>query len=133
MVATLTAMEPVTAERRITADELCQLYGSDVCRFAALMSRSPSDAEDLAQDALLRAIHSLRRFDPARGSMRGWLWRIVANAARDAASRRQRWGDLVVRAGLLAPRESETVEDAVLAHIRDADLRATLMKLPLRD
>jgi len=133
MVATLTTAPIVTGERRVDAEELCRLYAGDVCRFAALMSRSPSDAEDLAQDALLRAIRSLRGFDPSRGSLPSWLWRIVANAAKDAASRRQRWGDLVVRAGLLTPRESETVEDAVLTHLRDAELRDNMMGLPLRD
>ncbi len=129
MVATLTAI----ADRAPTADELCRLYAADVCRFAALMSRSPADAEDLAQEALLKAVRSLRGFDPSRGSVSGWLWRIVANAARDAAGRRKRWSELVVRAGVMTPRESDSVEDVALAHIRDGDLRRLLTTLPLRD
>jgi RNA polymerase sigma-70 factor (ECF subfamily) len=133
MVATLTSAETLTAGRAPTADELCDVYAADVCRFAALMARSPVDADDLAQEALLRAIRGLRTFDATRGTVAGWLWRIVANAARDAATRRQRWADLVVRAGLLLPRESETVEDTALASIRDAELRRHLGALPLRD
>jgi RNA polymerase sigma-70 factor, ECF subfamily len=133
MVATLTSAETLTAGRALTAEELCHVYGADVCRFAALMARSPADAEDLAQDALVRAIRGLRTFDATRGTVAGWLWRIVANAARDAATRRQRWTDLAVRAGLLTPRESETVEDTALASIRDADLRRHLAALTLRD
>ena len=129
MVVTLTA----TADHAMTADELCRLYAADVCRFAALMSRDPSDAEDLAQEALLKAVRSLRRLDPARGSASGWLWRIVANAARDAAGRRRRWSDLVVRVGLLTPRESETVEEVAISRIRDGELRGLLAQLPLRD
>ena len=129
MVVTLTA----TADHALTADELCRLYAADVCRFAALMTRNPSDAEDLAQEALLKAVRSLRRFDPARGSASAWLWRIVANAARDAAGRRRRWSDLVIRAGLLTPRESETIEEAAIARIQDGELRGLLANLTLRD
>jgi RNA polymerase sigma-70 factor (ECF subfamily) len=129
MVATLTAI----ADRAPTADELCRLYAADVCRFAALMSRSPADAEDLAQEALLKAVRGLPGFDPSRGSVSGWLWRIVANAARDAAGRRRRWSDLVIRAGIMTPRESQSVEDVALARIRDGELRRMLATLPLRD
>lgn len=129
MLATLTAI----ADRAPTADELCRLYAADVCRFAALMSRTPADAEDLAQEALLKAVRSLRTFDPSRGSVSAWLWRIVANSAKDAAGRRRRWMDLVVRAGVMTPRQSETVEEVALAHIRDRELREILSTLPLRD
>ena len=134
MVATLSAAEPRTVpQQRLTAEEVCRVYAADVCRFAAMMAANPADAEDLAQEALLRAVRSLHRFDPARGSMGAWLWRIVANASRDAAGRRQRLRDLTVRIGLLTPNESETVEDAALSRLPDAGLHAALTALPLRD
>jgi RNA polymerase sigma-70 factor, ECF subfamily len=133
MVATLTATEPASVPRRLTAEELCRLHAAQVCRFAALMSPGGHDAEDLAQEALLRAVRSLDRFDAARGPVDAWLWRIVANAAKDAASRRQRLRDIAVRIGLETPRESESVEDAVLTNLRNEDLRSQLSKLPLRD
>jgi len=133
MVGTLTTAESVTAGHRVNADELCRLHAADVCRFAAMMSSSSADAEDLAQEALLRAVRSLHSYDPAKGTVGAWLWRIVANAAKDAATRRQRMRDLVVRIGLLTPRESETVEDAAMSRIGDPELRAQLNALPLRD
>src|SRR5438034_7828000 len=133
MVATLTAVEPVTAERRITADELCRLYAQDVCRFAAMMSTSASDADDLAQEALLRAVRALSSYNPARGPMVAWLWCILSNAAKDAAGRRQRVRDLVIGIGVVTPRASETVEDRVIIQIRDAELHAQLRGLALRD
>ncbi len=133
MVATLTSAEALTAGRTLTAEQLCHLYAADVCRFSALMARNPADAEDLAQDALLRAIRGLRTFDASRGSVAGWLWRIVANVAKDAATRRQRLADLAVRAGMLTPRESESVEEIALANVRDTELRLLLSALPLRD
>ena len=117
----------------ITPEELCRLYAGSVTRFAAMVSPNLADAEDLAQDALLRAVRSLRTYDSSRGSMETWLWRIVANAARDAAGRRDRLRDTVVRIGLSTPRESESVEETVLERLRDADLHAELRRLPLRD
>jgi RNA polymerase sigma-70 factor (ECF subfamily) len=67
-----------------TVDALCQTYAPRVFKFARLISNDASDAEDLAQDALERAIRGLKTFDPAKGDIEGWLWRIVVNAGRDA-------------------------------------------------
>ena len=77
----------------LTVDELCRLYARRIYKFAQLISKDSADAEDLAQDALERAIKGLQTFDPARGEVEGWLWRIVVNAARDAGriARRQRF------------------------------------------
>lgn len=132
MVATETIATAPPASA-MTAEELCRAYAAEVCRFAAMMSADRSEAEDLAQEALMRAVRSLRRYDPARGPINRWLWRIVANAARDAAGRRRRMADLVVRLGVLAPREADDVEDAVLRRLRDAELHTHLHALPLRD
>jgi RNA polymerase sigma-70 factor (ECF subfamily) len=117
----------------ITPDELCERYAQSVCRFAALAAGSSSDADDLAQEALLRAVRSLRSYDASRGSMEAWLWRIVANAAKDSASRRQRVRDLIARMGFAAMTESESVEDAVLQRLLDAELRSHIRRLPTRD
>jgi RNA polymerase sigma-70 factor, ECF subfamily len=131
MEATLSPSHPQVAA--VTPEELCRMYAPSVCRFAAMTARSPADADDLAQEALLRAVRSLRSFDPGRGSLEAWLWRIVANAAKDSASRRQRARDLIASLSLAAPPEVESVEDAVLDRLRDADLHADLRLLPQRD
>lgn len=117
----------------LTPQGLCQTYAPSVCRFAALMSQNRQDAEDLAQEALLRALRSLGRYDPSRGPVESWLWQIVANAAKDATSRRQRLRDLVTRIGIATPSETQTVEDAVITQLRDQELHAQLRQLPLRD
>jgi RNA polymerase sigma-70 factor (ECF subfamily) len=67
-----------------TAEALCDEYAGRVYKFAQLISNDAADAEDLAQDALERAIRGLKTFNPARGDVEGWLWRIVVNAGRDA-------------------------------------------------
>jgi RNA polymerase sigma-70 factor (ECF subfamily) len=51
-------------------------------------SRGPHDAEDLAQDAFLRAYRALRGYERDRIAalhVRGWLARIVLNLARNRA------------------------------------------------
>jgi RNA polymerase sigma-70 factor (ECF subfamily) len=49
--------------------------------------RSPQDAEDALQEALLRAWRALPSFE-GRSSLRSWLYRIVTNASLDEIKRR---------------------------------------------
>ncbi len=78
------ASSTMTTTPALTADVLCELYAKRIYKFAQLISPDSGNAEDLAQDALERAIRGLRSFDPAKGEIEGWLWRIVVNASRDA-------------------------------------------------
>ena len=65
------------------------------------------EAEDVVQEAYLRAFRSLRGF---RGDARfeTWLYRIVSNVAMSQLRRRGRFGDLLPR----APEESGLEEEA---------------------
>jgi RNA polymerase sigma factor (sigma-70 family) len=57
-------------------------------RFARWLSRSPGDAEDVVQDAVLRAF---RGFDALRGSdVKAWLLSIVRNCHASAHRAQQR-------------------------------------------
>src|SRR4051794_41295547 len=51
------------------------------------MLGSAQDAEDLAQETLLRAWRALERFEP-RGRVQTWLYRIATNACLDELQRR---------------------------------------------
>ena len=53
------------------------------------MLGSPQDAEDVTQEALMRAWRGLPRFE-GRSSVRSWLYRIATNACLDALGRRER-------------------------------------------
>jgi RNA polymerase sigma-70 factor (ECF subfamily) len=117
----------------LSPEELCRLYAPKVCRFAAIVARSSGEADDLAQDALLRAVRMIGSYDPSKGTPDAWLWRIVVNAGRDAARRRELARGLLERLTFTTPRESQSVEDAVLVRLRDADLRAHLRLLRHRD
>jgi RNA polymerase sigma-70 factor (ECF subfamily) len=93
-LASVPSDDPSTVDARssVSTDELCDRYGDRVYQFARLASRSDLEAEDIAQTALERALRGLARFDPKKGDIEAWLWRIVVNVARDAgraALRRQ--------------------------------------------
>jgi RNA polymerase sigma-70 factor (ECF subfamily) len=68
-------------------EELVDRHRSAVVRVAAAIV-GPDDAEDVSQDALLRAFHRLERF---RGDapFLSWLLRITHNAALDHIARRR--------------------------------------------
>src|SRR5258706_8692431 len=81
----------------VTAERFCELYAPAVCRFAAMAARSASEADDIAQEALLRAVRRLDTFDPLRGDAEAWLWRIVANVASDQQRAERRRFELWTR------------------------------------
>jgi DNA-directed RNA polymerase specialized sigma24 family protein len=82
----------LAAPGQLSAEQLCNHYADRVYRFANMVARDDLEADDLAQTALVHALKALPSFDPGRGEVTAWLWRIVVNAARDhqrAAKRRE--------------------------------------------
>ncbi|TMG60442.1 MAG: sigma-70 family RNA polymerase sigma factor [Chloroflexi bacterium] len=116
----------------VTPEELCALYADRVCRFAAVVAGRDGDPEEIAQEALLKAITKLDRFDPRRGSMEGWLWRIVANTAKDA-TRKARLRALLT--GRLARRDSAVVdlEAVAVERLSAGELLEAIARLSPRD
>src|SRR5262245_60620339 len=58
---------------REALQHLDSLYGA-----ALRLTRSPSDAEDLVQDAFVKAYRLYDRFEPGT-NMKAWLYRILTN------------------------------------------------------
>jgi RNA polymerase sigma-70 factor (ECF subfamily) len=91
------AFEAVAAGDAAAFSSVIEATSARLYRLAARMLGDPQEAEDVLQDAYLRAFDALRgrRFD-GRSSPETWLYRIVANASLDAlrARRRRRrfWG-----------------------------------------
>ncbi len=84
---------------------LSRVYGAALARM-----RNPADADDLAQEALLRAFRGLAKLkDPARFGP--WLLQIVRNAARDQYRRPARPTALGEQDGALEDDGSEPALD----------------------
>jgi RNA polymerase sigma-70 factor, ECF subfamily len=86
--------EPETIGRAQAGDlrafeSIVRAYQTDVWRFAYHLTRNPSMAEDVAQDAFMRAYRAIGSY---RGSARfsSWLLRIVRNCAIDAYRKTRR-------------------------------------------
>ena len=61
---------------------LVSQHQEPVYRLAYLLLGDPDDAQDVAQDAFIRATHALDRFDAQR-PLRPWLLRIASNLAHN--------------------------------------------------
>jgi RNA polymerase sigma-70 factor (ECF subfamily) len=72
------------AFRELVADRRPELFAH-----CYRMLGSPQDAEDVTQEALVRAWRGLPRFH-GRSSVRTWLYKIATNACLDALGRRER-------------------------------------------
>src|SRR5947208_11172473 len=70
--------------------ETCEPLRPDLYRYCRYLTRSPWDAEDLAQDALARAFVTLARMNGQEPeNPRAWLFRIASNLWIDQVRRRR--------------------------------------------
>lgn len=95
-------------------------------RFALALTRDPSEAEDLVQEALLRG-HERRRGFRAGGNLKSWLFSIMKNAfldrRRNRLARESREADVAAFAPLMIDAPQEAV-------VRLGQLRAAFLALP---
>lgn len=129
------ALNP-SGDGAMTPERLCDNYAERVYRFAAMVAKGAVEADDLAQDALERALKRLNGFDAKRGTIDAWLWRIVVNAARDAGrldSRRRALLERLLAQPGLEQSSSELVESLAVDRLADADLLGQVRGLPARD
>ena len=78
-------------QRGATLDELRAIYEGrlgELTRVATAIVGDVDAASDAVQEAFVRAVRQRHTFD-GRGSLNGWVWRIVVNTARDAQSRQK--------------------------------------------
>jgi RNA polymerase sigma-70 factor (ECF subfamily) len=95
------------------------------------MLGDPSQAEDIAQEAFLRAWRHAATFDPRRATVPTWLLHITRNLAIDALRlRRAESFEPDVLDDLVAATEATAVEDAALTAHSAAAVQAALRQLP---
>ena len=105
-------------------EELVRPHQEIAFRVAYVITRNAADAEDAAQEALVKAWRALGRFR-AGEPMRPWLLRIVANEARNRRRSTGRREQLALRAAASPGEAAPSPEDAVL----DAAERERLLEL----
>ena len=117
---------------RLAFDALVGRHAERVLRVALRVLGDPDEAEEVAQEALLRAWRNAAGFDPARAKFSTWLHRIVLNLAIDRARRRR----VAPHAGIDAAEglaDPGPGPDAALLAAQDAArLQAALAALPPR-
>jgi len=113
--------------------ELVQRHQAAAARLAAVVA-GPTDADDVAQEAFVKAFGALGRFR-AGAAFRPWLMSIVANEARNRRRRSGRQARLALRvaAARVSGDAAPSPEDAALAGERRAALLAAMHALPERD
>jgi RNA polymerase sigma-70 factor (ECF subfamily) len=111
--------------------ELVEPHREIVFRVAYLLTRDAAEAEDAAQDALVKAWRALGRFRPD-APLRPWLLRIAANEARNRRRGAGRREGLALRAAAAegSGEAAPSPEDAALAAAERRRLLAALESLP---
>jgi RNA polymerase sigma-70 factor (ECF subfamily) len=130
--------EQITREARQQFDQLFQRSYRRAYTLAYRLTGNAADAEDVTQDAYLRAWCSFDRYD-ANGSFEGWLFRIIINRVIDL--RRQRrlrmvpldtclmWEEGKSLTYEFASRDSDP-EEILFASILDERLERAVTSLP---
>lgn len=84
---------------------LDELYGT-----AVRLTRSTSDAEDLVQDAVMRAWAFWDRFEPGTNA-RAWMHRILMNTFINGYRRKKRERDMLAQARVEASRRPRWIQE----------------------
>ena len=121
-------MARTAAGDRGAFDLLTTRYAVRLRRAALRVVGDAALAEDVAQDALLRAWSRAGQYEPARGSVAAWLHRIVVNLAIDRARAARPHDELDERTAGDVPGADETV----LAGQRRVILAEAVAALPRR-
>ena len=135
------ASVPSDAERRSRFERLVGEHLDGLYRSARRLTRDQAAAEDLVQEAMLKAWRSFHTFQEGT-NIRAWLHRILMNAFFDAYRRKTREPEMIdqedvgefylydkAREGA-ALSQAGNPEMEVLDHIMDAEVRQALESLP---
>lgn len=108
-----------------------QRFQSRVFGLALAILRDPVLAEDIAQEAFLRAWKHGPSYDPRRGTVAAWLLRITRNLAIDALRlRRAEVMDPDMLAAVAPPDDDRPVDEAAIISVTAATVRRALRSLP---
>jgi RNA polymerase sigma factor (sigma-70 family) len=110
--------------------EFTEIYGPLVERLARRKGLQPADAADLVQEVFRAVAEAIGRWDldPARGSFRGWLFRVARNRLADVARARRRQPAGTGDTDMLARLEEQAAPDDSEAAAWDEECRRRLFE-----
>lgn len=109
---------------RRALETLVEALRPAVCRWALMWTGDPDEAEDAAQQVLIRVHQSIERFEP-RARVTTWVYRITENVLRDGHRRRTREDDARRKLEALARDASASLQ----TDASEPDIVAGLMRL----
>ena len=113
--------------------DLVHMLQDDVFSGALRMTGNRADAEDIAQEAFVRAYRALSGYPAARIhdlQVRGWVWTIAANLCRNRARSRARKPEVSLPEGMPIADTTPGPEQVVLALDGSERLAAQVAMLP---
>ena len=134
------AMAALARGERSGLARLIALYGPGIRRYAAQALSNSGEAEDVAQEVFLRAWTRAQSYDPEKGAVSSWLYRITVNLCIDYNRRRgfRRFVglDTVLDRGLDTGPEfaddAPSVETGISARQQLARTHVAILALPVR-
>lgn len=111
---------------------LVRQHEEAVFRLVYLIVRDADDAADVAQEAFVRAYRHLGKFDSNR-PLRPWLLQIAANLARNHYRTLGRYGAMMGRLFMLAPRVAPSAEAENARNQQSEALWQAIHRLEQRD
>jgi RNA polymerase sigma-70 factor, ECF subfamily len=113
--------------------EFIDAYQDRIVAVVARVAGTGSDAEDLAQEAFVKAVRNIHRFEGG-SALYTWLYRIAVNTARDFLANRRRRPAVPLEGehGLIAePMDpGDAPPEALLRRERQRAVLAALERLP---
>src|SRR2546421_3455242 len=118
---TIAESDAVAVERTLAGDRdafrvLVERHSRNVFRLAYRMTGNRPDAEEIVQEAFLRAYQKLGQF-AARANFGTWVYRIAANYAIDRMRQKQKED---ARRQAPGPQDADGIEDDPVSRVPDA-------------
>ena len=130
--ADINVVQRLAAGDRDAVAELYDRHAARVMGLALRIVRNSSDAEDVVQEVFSQAWRTAPNYQPARGTVAGWLLMMARTRAIDRLRSRQSRRDAVDGPELDGlPADVAPVSEQLIASQQAARLREAMMTLPV--
>ena len=130
--ADINVVQRLAAGDRDAVAELYDRHAARVMGLALRIVRNSSDAEDVVQEVFSQAWRTAPNYQPARGTVAGWLLMMARTRAIDRLRSRQSRRDAVDGPELDGlPADVAPVSEQLIASQQTARVREAMMTLPV--